>query len=163
MAAEQSLGGASLHTAGQIEGLAGLIEPGSLLEATPECLVITATDGRIVFANRRVQELTGFARDDLIDRHVDFLLDNGLSDVTETTFEARCRRADAEPIAVEVHLGHIEGPRAVAGRHAARHDRAEGGLARPASRPRRSTARWSTRSRPSSTWTRSTRTPTAST
>ena len=110
MAAEQSLGGASLHTAGQIEGLAGLIEPGSLLEATPECMVITATDGRIVFANRRVQELTGYARDDLIDRPVDFLLDNGLSGVTETTFDARCRRADADPIAVEVHLGHIEGP-----------------------------------------------------
>jgi diguanylate cyclase (GGDEF)-like protein/PAS domain S-box-containing protein len=110
MAAEQSLGGASLHTAGQVEGLAGLVEPGSLLEATPECLVITAVDGRIVFANRRAQELTGYAAADLLDRPVDFLLDRGLSTVTETTFEAQCRRADADPISVEVHLGHIDGP-----------------------------------------------------
>src|SRR5215210_175232 len=110
MAAEQSLGSARLDTAGHIEGLAGLVEPGSLLEATPECMVITATDGRILFTNRRVQELTGYARGDLIERPVDFLLDKGLSGVTETTFEARCRRADADPIAVEVHLGHIDGP-----------------------------------------------------
>jgi len=29
--------------------LARLIEPGSLLEATPECLVVARTDGRIIF------------------------------------------------------------------------------------------------------------------
>src|ERR687895_2100964 len=110
MAAEQSLGGAGLHTAGEIEGVAGLIEPGSLLEATPECLVIAAVDGRIVFANRRLQELTGYARGDLVDRHVDFLLDKGLANVTQTTFETQCRRAEGDPIAVEVHLGHIDGP-----------------------------------------------------
>jgi diguanylate cyclase (GGDEF)-like protein/PAS domain S-box-containing protein len=110
MAAEQSLGGASLHAAGPIEGLAGLIEPGSLLEATPECLVITARDGRIVFANRRVQELTGFDRADLVDQQVDFLLTDGLTNVTETTFEAQCRRSTGPSIAVEVHLGHIDGP-----------------------------------------------------
>ena len=109
MAAEHSLGGASLHDASPIEGLADLIEPGSLLEATPECLVITAADGRIVFANRRAQELTGFDRAELVDRPVDFLLTDGLTHVTETTFETQCRRADADPIAVEVHLGHIDG------------------------------------------------------
>lgn len=39
--------------------LSALIEPGSLLEATPECLVVTAADGMIVFANHRVEQLTG--------------------------------------------------------------------------------------------------------
>jgi diguanylate cyclase (GGDEF)-like protein/PAS domain S-box-containing protein len=110
MAADQSLSEAGFGTAGPIEGLAGLIEPGSLLEATPECMVITAVDGRILFANRRLQELTGFDRGELIDHQVDVLLADGLSNATENIFEAQCRRADAEPIAVEVHLGHIDGP-----------------------------------------------------
>ena len=39
-----------------------------LLEATPECLVVAARDGRIVFANHRVEELTGFGRDELVGR-----------------------------------------------------------------------------------------------
>ena len=42
--------------------LATTIEPGSLLEATPECLVVAEADGRIVFANRLVELLTGFGR-----------------------------------------------------------------------------------------------------
>ena len=110
MAADQSLSEAGFGTAGPIEGIAGLIEPGSLLEATPECMVITAVDGRILFANRRLQELTGFDRGDLIDHQVDVLLADGLSNATENIFEAQCRRAGADPIAVEVHLGHIDGP-----------------------------------------------------
>ncbi len=110
MAADQSLSEAGFGTAGPVEGLAGLIEPGSLLEATPECMVITAVDGRILFANRRLQELTGFDRGDLIDHQVEVLLADGLSNATENIFEAQCRRAGADPIAVEVHLGHIDGP-----------------------------------------------------
>ncbi len=110
MAADQSLSEAGFGTAGPVEGLAGLIEPGSLLEATPECMVITAVDGRILFTNRRLQELTGFDRGDLIDHQVDVLLADGLSNATENIFEAQCRRAGADPIAVEVHLGHIDGP-----------------------------------------------------
>src|SRR6185369_9943832 len=38
--------------------LARLIEPGSLLEATPECLVVAHADGRIVFANHHMEALT---------------------------------------------------------------------------------------------------------
>jgi diguanylate cyclase (GGDEF)-like protein/PAS domain S-box-containing protein len=110
MAADQGLSEAGFGTAGPVEGLAGLIEPGSLLEATPECMVITAVDGRILFANRRLQELTGFDRGDLIDHQVDVLLADGLSNATENIFEAQCRRSGADPIAVEVHLGHIDGP-----------------------------------------------------
>jgi len=39
-------------------GLSALIEAGSVLEATPECLVVAHADGRIVFANRHVETLT---------------------------------------------------------------------------------------------------------
>ena len=42
--------------------LSRLIEAGSLLEATPECLVVAHADGRIVFANHHVETLTGFSR-----------------------------------------------------------------------------------------------------
>ena len=54
--------------------LSGLIEPGSLLEATPECLVVAHADGRILFANRRVETLTGFSHDELLGRPVDELV-----------------------------------------------------------------------------------------
>jgi diguanylate cyclase (GGDEF)-like protein/PAS domain S-box-containing protein len=110
MAMEPSVGDAGLGPASSFAGMSGLIEPGSLLEATPECLVLTAADGRIVFANRRVQDLTGFDRSQLVDRHVDFLLAGGLSNITATTFEAPCHRAAGEDFPVEVHLGHIDGP-----------------------------------------------------
>ena len=61
--------------------LAALIEPGSLLEATPECLVVASTDARIVFANQRVQELTGFGRDELVGRSVELLVAADLLDL----------------------------------------------------------------------------------
>jgi PAS domain-containing protein len=35
------------------DDLAGLLDARSLLEATPECLVVAARDGGIIFANRR--------------------------------------------------------------------------------------------------------------
>ena len=58
--------------------LAGLVEPGSLLEATPECLVVTAADGKILFANHRLQELTGYAPEALLGSSVETLLPEGL-------------------------------------------------------------------------------------
>ncbi len=54
--------------------LSHLIRSGSLLEATPECLVVAHADGRIVFANRHVEELTGFSREELVDRPVEELI-----------------------------------------------------------------------------------------
>ena len=61
-----------------LERVAGLIEPGLLLEATPECLVVTAADGKILFANRRMEDLTGFAPASLMGQSVETLLPQGL-------------------------------------------------------------------------------------
>ena len=91
--ADQGLSEAGFGTAGPVEGLAGLIEPGSLLEATPECMVITAVDGRILFANRRLQELTGFDRGELIDHQVDVLL----AEVCRTRPRTSSRRSAGAP------------------------------------------------------------------
>ncbi len=77
---------------------AAMIEPGSLLEATPECLVVTRTDGRIVFANHRVEQLTGFGRDELVGRSVELLVAAELLDLeTGVSIEAVCARAAAAP------------------------------------------------------------------
>ena len=91
--------------------LSSLIESGSLLEATPECLVVAHADGRIVFANHHVETLTGFSRDELVDRPVDELI---ATDVREQA--RRDQRGDGLPstddgraIPVEVHVGAIEG------------------------------------------------------
>jgi PAS domain S-box-containing protein len=110
MTGERGLRWADTDASRPIAGFTGLVEPGSVLEATPECLVVTAMDGRIVFANRRVQELTGFARSALVGSSVEVLLAEGLSDQSETIFESECRRADGGAVSVEVHLGRIDGP-----------------------------------------------------
>ena len=107
--------------------LARLIEPGSLLEATPECLVVAHDDGRIVFANRRAETLTGYSRDELVGQPVELLIACDLRDR-----DGRHARRDALP-----RTGWRDDPRrgppgldrrsrAVPGRHAPRHDRASG-------------------------------------
>jgi diguanylate cyclase (GGDEF)-like protein/PAS domain S-box-containing protein len=73
--------------------------------------VIAAPDGRILFANRRLEELTGFAREELHGRPVgDLLPDAPILDASETRFEGLCCRRDAAPVPVEVNLGAIDRP-----------------------------------------------------
>jgi diguanylate cyclase (GGDEF)-like protein/PAS domain S-box-containing protein len=90
--------------------LSRLIEAGSLLEATPECLVVAHTDGRIVFANHHVEALTGFTREELLDRPVDLLI---ATDPREqdagSTVETFCHGREGREIPVEVHVGAIDG------------------------------------------------------
>jgi diguanylate cyclase (GGDEF)-like protein/PAS domain S-box-containing protein len=94
-----------------LERLAHTIEPGSLLEATPECLVVAAADGRIVFANHRAEELTGFTKAELIGKPVELLIAVDLTDPSRSErIESMCRTADGGEVPVEVHLGTIEGP-----------------------------------------------------
>jgi diguanylate cyclase (GGDEF)-like protein/PAS domain S-box-containing protein len=90
--------------------LSRLIEAGTLLEATPECLVVAHADGRIVFANHHVEALTGYSRDELVGRPVDGLIatDPREQDVG-TSVETVCRDRDGRAIPVEVHVGAIEG------------------------------------------------------
>jgi diguanylate cyclase (GGDEF)-like protein/PAS domain S-box-containing protein len=91
--------------------LASLIEPGSLLEATPECLVVAHADGRILFANHRVEQLTGFDRRELAGESVELLIAAELLELAPGTHtEAVCRRSGGGEIPVEVHVGTIEAP-----------------------------------------------------
>ena len=93
------------------ERLTSSIEPGSLLEATPECLVLAAEDGSIVFANHRAEELTGFSRRDLVGRSVAMLLPSWFDDgARPDRFETTCRCAGGLEVPVEVCLGAIRGP-----------------------------------------------------
>jgi PAS domain S-box-containing protein len=91
--------------------LARLIEPGSLLEATPECLVVTRADGLIVFANQRVERLTGFAHGQLVGQPIALLLASDLlNSAPGTRVETLCRHRQGQTIPVEVHLGVIDVP-----------------------------------------------------
>ena len=93
--------------------LDALLDARGLLEATPECLVIAAVDGRIVYANHRVEELSGFAREELIDRPVAELVEAAPSLTQATpgdTFEGACRRKDGSEVPIEMHLGTVDGP-----------------------------------------------------
>jgi diguanylate cyclase (GGDEF)-like protein/PAS domain S-box-containing protein len=93
--------------------LDALLEPSSLLEATPECLVVAAVDGRIVYANHRVEALSGFDRFELLDRPVGELVgaDVPLSvDSVGAPVEGTCHRKDGVDVPVEIHLGSVAGP-----------------------------------------------------
>jgi diguanylate cyclase (GGDEF)-like protein/PAS domain S-box-containing protein len=91
--------------------LSRLIEPGSLLEATPECLLVAHADGRIIFANRRVELLTGFSRDELLGRSIDDLIGADVrAQEPGTTLETLCRNRDGRSIPIEIHVGTIDGP-----------------------------------------------------
>jgi diguanylate cyclase (GGDEF)-like protein/PAS domain S-box-containing protein len=109
--------------------LSATLEAGSLLEATPECLVVAQADGRIVFANQAVEALTGFTRVELLDKPVQLLVATELTEASAgTRIESICRRADGGEIPVEVHVGQIDEPerllvvtlRDIADRHHAR-------------------------------------------
>ena len=91
--------------------LTDLIDPGSLLEATPECLVVAQGDGVIVYANRHAEELTGFAREELVGRAIGDLIAADLLDLPEgSRVEVTCHRAQLAPIPVEAHVGMLSVP-----------------------------------------------------
>src|ERR671937_925015 len=89
--------------------LTDLLSPGSLLEATPESLVVAETDGSILYANGAFVRLTGFDREHLVGRSVGTLLVEDVALRNETDpFLASCARPDGEQIPVEVHVGRID-------------------------------------------------------
>jgi diguanylate cyclase (GGDEF)-like protein/PAS domain S-box-containing protein len=91
--------------------LPGGIEAGSLLEATPECLLVMSRDGRILFANGRAEALTGFTRLELVGKPIELLVAFEVEDREPgRMFESSCRTAEGGDVPVEVHLGTIEGP-----------------------------------------------------
>lgn len=88
-----------------------MIEPGSLLEATPECLVVAAGDGAIVYANARTEALTGFTRHELVGKPVQLLIATEvLGKEPGTRLESLCRTAGGEELPVEVHVGTVTDP-----------------------------------------------------
>jgi diguanylate cyclase (GGDEF)-like protein/PAS domain S-box-containing protein len=85
------------------------LEPGSLLEATPECLVVTRRNGQIVYANGRVQTLTGFSRHELVGGTIELLLTADiLSLPPDARIEALCRRRAGDEVPVEVNIGAVD-------------------------------------------------------
>jgi diguanylate cyclase (GGDEF)-like protein/PAS domain S-box-containing protein len=93
-----------------LERVGTLLTPGSLLEATPESLVVAELDGSIVYANGACERLTGFVRDELLGRSVlDLLGDDPATRDTGTSFDTTCSRRDADGVPVEVHVGRVEG------------------------------------------------------
>ncbi len=91
--------------------LARLIEPGSLLEATPECLVVAGADGVIEYANGQAERLTGFTRHELIGKPVELLIASHVLDAAPgSTMESICRTAAGGDVPVELHIGEIAEP-----------------------------------------------------
>jgi diguanylate cyclase (GGDEF)-like protein/PAS domain S-box-containing protein len=89
--------------------LGDVLTPGSLLEATPESLVVAESGGEIVYANTACERLTGFERGELLGRTVHRLLAADLADhPAGSSFDTTCTRRDGGELPVEVHIGRIE-------------------------------------------------------
>jgi diguanylate cyclase (GGDEF)-like protein/PAS domain S-box-containing protein len=98
-------------------GLDDLFDAEGLLEATPESLVIAAGDGRIVYANRRLERLAGYGHGELLGRPVADLVvvDPPLTEsIPDGQVDGVCRRHDGVEVPVQVHLGSVGGAE---GRH----------------------------------------------
>ena len=89
--------------------LGDVLTPGSLLEATPESLVVAESGGEIVYANAACERLTGFSRGELLGRTVHGLLAADLAEhPAGSSFDTTCTRRDGGELPVEVHIGRIE-------------------------------------------------------
>ncbi len=89
--------------------LGDVLTPGSLLEATPESLVVAESGGEIVYANSACERLTGFSRGELLGRTVHGLLAADLAEhPAGSSFDTTCTRRDGGELPVEVHIGRIE-------------------------------------------------------
>jgi diguanylate cyclase (GGDEF)-like protein/PAS domain S-box-containing protein len=89
--------------------LSDVLTPGSLLEATPESLVVAESSGEIIYANAACERLTGFERGELLGVRVSALLATDVSGhPAGSAFETTCTRRDGDQLPVEVHIGKIE-------------------------------------------------------
>ncbi len=94
---------------GAFARVARSIEAAPLLEATPECLVVTRADGEILYVNHRAQTLTGFGSDELVGSTIELLLAADLLGLPrDACVEAVCRRSSGEEFPVEVNVGAID-------------------------------------------------------
>jgi diguanylate cyclase (GGDEF)-like protein/PAS domain S-box-containing protein len=90
--------------------LSKLVGPGSLFEATPECLLVASSDDTIVFVNERFEQLTGSVAADLAGRTVSELIPSGIEGRDAAGFESVCKTAAGDEVPVQIHVGSIEGP-----------------------------------------------------
>lgn len=87
------------------------IASNSLLEATPECLVVAGSDGQILYANAQAARLTGFSQQELVGKSIELLIATHLLDVAPgERAESVCRTADGGSLPVEIHVGVLDDP-----------------------------------------------------
>jgi diguanylate cyclase (GGDEF)-like protein/PAS domain S-box-containing protein len=92
--------------------LDALLDARGVLEATPECLIVAEVDGRIVYANHRVEALSGYSLEELVDRPVGDLVAGPMpldAPTAAEPLEGACLRKDGETVPVEIHLGAVDG------------------------------------------------------
>ncbi|HEY2732976.1 MAG TPA: PAS domain S-box protein, partial [Polyangiales bacterium] len=95
----------------------------TLLEGSPEALVIVDQPGMIVLVNARTEQLFGYSRDEMLNRPADLLLVHGLrsdtpwaeatpasqaNDQIGATRELICRRKDGSEFPAELSLNRLE-------------------------------------------------------
>jgi PAS domain S-box-containing protein len=74
-----------------------------LVEHMSDGALTFGTDGAILYVNGRVSELTGYAEEDLVGRHVATLFEgNGPALDTDVSIEAKLLRSDDAPVPVKV-------------------------------------------------------------
>ena len=98
--------------AGEVPG------PHELLEWIPDAVVVTDNGGKIVYANRQVEGLTGYTRRELVGRRIEVLVPAGLRTnnharnrrgiarlMSALDDDFRLKRKDGSIVPVEISLG----------------------------------------------------------
>lgn len=97
----------------------------SLLEPLPEGILLCDSNGRIVYANRRLEAMTGYARDGLVGRTVEALVPDGVRaahrkhrdeyqsrprprSMGSVDHDYAVRRADGSTFSADIALGPLE-------------------------------------------------------
>ena len=98
-----------------------------LLEATPECVVLTAGDRRIIFANHRLEELSGYSRGELVGEPIERLLPGGIAEPDGREAGSLSSRAVRRGARGPAHSGRRGGSLTTAARVAIEVPRSNGG------------------------------------
>ncbi|KAB1190508.1 PAS domain S-box protein [Haloferax sp. MBLA0076] len=76
----------------------------SIIDASPDSMLLVNSEGEICYANARVEELFGYAPDELIGEEIEKLVPEGVSETHITEREAYFQNPQARPMGAEIEL-----------------------------------------------------------
>ncbi|MDH3293642.1 MAG: PAS domain S-box protein, partial [Acidimicrobiia bacterium] len=124
MGQEPPLEGESRTGGAALSGLLGAVDPVTILESSPDGIVITDQDGRILLVNERIEALFGYRREELVGEPIELLVPDRFKDrhiehrtrylttpnsrSMSTALELLGQRRDGSEFPLEISLNPLE-------------------------------------------------------